>query len=225
MHKLTEKLCKKNGYCSYDIDDIDSIITKFLYEASENLFNRQVRLTITPEECKQQINEILGLQPSSEKEVCSRCAGIGYLPFGKHPLDNPCPDCKSEAPQPKEWCKHWHKTKDEAGWYFNQGAFTLNYDCEIKYAAFCPICGTPRPTPRTLRDDLMIKLRDKIHEWKLVAIVPDGLSADLAEIAEKHFLTNTRNGDDMEESKLADIFLSVAIGFAIVTAGFMLWSK
>ena len=123
----------------------------------------------------------LGLSEEVEKK--SSCVCGGYSDGVVHRTDGPCYQMEKKSEEGKvEWCKHWYRTPDKAEWYFNQGAFTLNYDCEVKYAQFCPICGEKRPpsTP-SLRERLAQEMFNHIDK---VGVHPMGKDFDWGSYAD-----------------------------------------
>ena len=63
----------------------------------------------------------------------------------------------------EKWCEHWHYVKaihdDAEGWY-RVGETSM----ARKDWVMCPICGIPRPTPKSKRELLAEKFKD---EWEM----------------------------------------------------------
>lgn len=124
-HELTKKIYRDGDH------HMDSIIREYLEEKAKEIFSREVRLTITPQECMAQIKEILGLseqkldKPEPQKEVWWQCLCKRMVM-----MRISVGDCGKPRPQPKSlrdtlaeklfedmYGYPMHKDSDKAYWY------------------------------------------------------------------------------------------------------------
>jgi hypothetical protein len=143
FHPLTEKIYPPNSipWDSSRKEFVDTIIRTELEKMAKEIYcHRDNEMTV------QQLDEILGL--STESEPDERCK------HGVHGTD--CFKCfdQEENPKPKtaeEWCYHL-QNRGEGLKLYQDGANKSHIlgQSHTTYFQFCPICGAPRPTEKTL---------------------------------------------------------------------------
>lgn len=147
MHNLTEKLWF--GKDSSNVEVFDSIITTELKRMRDEL-ESQYQPNPGP---GRPIGAILGLEPEKpegEKVICQDC---GKPLYSLHVLDILRCLCKPKE-KTMEWCEH---IKFDT--YWKMGNFKLLDDWKE-----CPICGTPRPKKKELREVLIERFHQVLED-------------------------------------------------------------
>ena len=148
LHELTEKIMNSDGDFKGYFMDLDSIIRKYLEEKAKEIDYESYPYTCCPE-------KILGLtekeKPVEEVKVEKWCEHIW----------------KYKPVQPKkgvDYSNPWWEGKDWSGQV-------------VRTFSQCPICGTPRPTPKSKREELAAKFA---HRFCLNTSPSMGELADIA---------------------------------------------
>lgn len=169
FHELTSELIPEKA-TAYVIkkSHTDSIIRKWLSEKSKAI-NADANAERT-------VDEILGLTDVWEKP-CHRGCKSG--------------ECFHLNPKQKQsWCEHIQCSSDDYS-IKETGTLMGGKNAQFQFK-FCPICGTPRPTPKSLVDKFREKtcylLPDKDNpSTNKTGRLTSGCAGRLARIAEEHF--------------------------------------
>lgn len=148
LHELTERLVafwNRKDIAKYTTHE-DSIIRKWLEEKA-----KAIKVRWDSGELNEYLHDILGLTDEGEKKTIMICS--------QH-LTEDCELCGSskKTPQKQSWCEHTNINKNNAIECFKD---SMHWYAADKWQ-FCPICGTPRPTPKPLVQRLAEKLNEPL---------------------------------------------------------------
>lgn len=142
-HKLTDKIRFFLGPRQQELDEADAVIRLYLSEKANELGHSSGIGPLTPTGF-QVLNEILGLTSSEVGEPIKESKSMGGEYHDGYSAGwNACLKFATKPKDSEVWCEHMNGKSTELHMKEHDGVYV-----DVWQAKFCPICGTPRPTPK-----------------------------------------------------------------------------
>ena len=176
MHELTEKLKNEFIGLPHSKEIADSIIRQYLQEKAKELSKGD-------EASFEWYETRLGLSPSSSEHSEAICTENGRTSCVHKPKDS-----EVWCAHTKFICKNSYEPRSVDGYVLVEHDGTLAIDDNWM---FCPICGTPRPTPKSLAE----RFFDSGMSNGWFTNFPDNAKKfcdELVKISESHFTNHNK---------------------------------